>query len=368
MPARREFSLIVIPSTACNSSCLYCFQAKKNKKVLSGDEFRTILRKIVRYLKKKNIGRINFYWQGGEVMLLGTDYFSRIIEIQKEIFGSNKITFKNSLQSNMLSYDSRWGELITQHFGGVVGSSLDFPNIYRRIKPGRPETYQKTWRDKYMQAKSDGVQVNIITIPNTESFRTGPKAFLDYFLKDLKVSSIQINFYFPFNATGEIRKAMEDSLPTLNNFIKELFSYYLEIKKDHDFLINPFDYILTSLKEHGPRRRPCIFSQVCAETFMAVGPNGDTTLCDCWLEGDRKFIFGNLLTGKVEDIFKNSFKKSIYKRLDRIVNEFCHSCSYLHLCYGGCPVRTFSFHGDLFKKDFYCPVYKTMFEAASSSA
>jgi len=362
MPARREFSLVTIPTTACNSSCLYCFQAEKKERILDFAAFKSMLRKIAGYSKKKGIDKINFYWQGGEVMLLGTDYFRRIIAVQKEVLAHYKILFKNSLQSNLLDYDSDWGELVTEYFGGVIGSSLDFPNIYRRAKTESPEKYQYTWSDKLKQAKSDGIQVNLISIPNIESYRKGPKAFLDYFLKELKVQSIQINFYFPFNSTKKVRKAMEDSLPSLEDFIRGLFLYYLEIREDHDFLINPFENIMASLKEYNPQRRPCIFSRLCAESFMAISPHGETTLCDCWLEGGSEFIFGNLLTDKVEDIFNNPFRLNIYKRLDGMVNYVCYSCPYLQLCFGGCPIRAYSFYGDLFIKDFYCSVYKTMFE------
>jgi hypothetical protein len=39
----------------------------------------------------------------------------------------------------------------------------------------------------------------------------------------------------------------------------------------------------------------------------------------------------------------------------------CIDCSYLALCHGGCPVRTYSLRGTLFEKDPYCELYKKLF-------
>ncbi len=360
----KEFSLIMIPTTDCNCDCLYCFQGKKRKDKLHESEFEIICEKLVRHLKNKGVNKIHFYWQGGEVMILGTDYFYNIIKIQEKLFQREGMEFRNCIQSNLIEYDSSWGKLIKEHFEGKVGSSLDYPNMYRKTKNGGIEEYIDEWHEKYVMAKSDGILVNIISIPNQESFQIGPRSFIDFYMNKIGVNSIQLNFPFPFNAQEKLKREMHNSLPLLDTFVRELFLFYIKEIKDRNFYINPFQYVLFAVENFSVERRPCIFSRVCAENFMAIGPNGNCTLCDCWLEGDSEFIFGNLLKQNLDDIDRNRFREKIYKRADRIINEYCQSCPYIQLCFGGCPVRTYGFYGDLYKKDFYCSVYKTMFDVA----
>ncbi|MBN1270964.1 MAG: radical SAM protein [Candidatus Aminicenantes bacterium] len=365
---KKEFSLIFVPTTSCNSSCAYCFQQKKKKESMTLDNYEQAVLRLAQYLRIKGTEKLNFYWQGGEVMLLGVGYIKSAIKIQEKIGRETGIEFKNRLQTNLLLYDSSWTSVIKESFGGVLGSSLDFPNLYRRAPEISIEKYPLMWLEKYKLASGDGIRVNAISIPNRRSFKIGPKAFLDYYRKDLGIQSIQLNFAFPFSAGGRLRKEMENSLEELNNFIKDLFLYYLEVRKDHHFEISPFENILSSFRDRGIKQRPCIFSRVCAENFMALGPDGSCALCDCWLEGGEKFRFGNLIKEEPEVLFENTFRKRIFKRLDKILNEDCYDCPFLQMCFGGCPVRTYSFYGDIFHKDFYCPVYLTMFRIAAERA
>ena len=36
------------------------------------------------------------------------------------------------LQTNLIGYDRSWNPLVYQMFGGSLGTSLDYPNLYRR--------------------------------------------------------------------------------------------------------------------------------------------------------------------------------------------------------------------------------------------
>lgn len=329
------------------------------------DDYEASLRKLADYLAGKGFEKLNIYWQGGEVMLLGPGFLRRAVNIQKDITGETGIVFKNRLQTNLLLYDTNWKEVVTESFGGVLGSSLDFPNLFRKAPDVSIEKFPRLWREKYHEAERDGIRVNAISIPNIRSFQEGPEAFLDYYRKELGLQSIQLNFAFPFPTGGRLKRELKNSLEELNTFIRGLLEYYLKVRRDYHFEVSPFESILNSFQKTGFQRRPCIFSRVCAENFMALGPDGSCALCDCWLEGGEKFSFGNLLKDEPERLFENAFRKTIFKRLDKILNDDCYDCPFLQLCFGGCPIRTYSFFGDIFHKDFYCPVYLTMFRTAA---
>jgi sulfatase maturation enzyme AslB (radical SAM superfamily) len=38
----------------------------------------------------------------------------------------------------------------------------------------------------------------------------------------------------------------------------------------------------------------------------------------------------------------------------------CGTCELWSICFGGCPLRAFSFSGEFYSRDYYCPVYRSM--------
>jgi uncharacterized protein len=52
--------------------------------------------------------------------------------IQREADARSK-EVSHSLQSNMLAYSSRWNPVIARMFGNSVGTSLDYPNLHRKL-------------------------------------------------------------------------------------------------------------------------------------------------------------------------------------------------------------------------------------------
>lgn len=78
--------LIVVPSTACNFSCPYCFEPKKNPKIISIE----VEDKLIEYINKQShISRIVLVWYGGEPLLAKESIlriYGRVIsETDKEI-------------------------------------------------------------------------------------------------------------------------------------------------------------------------------------------------------------------------------------------------------------------------------------------
>ena len=51
-----------------------------------------------------------------------------------------------------------------------------------------------------------------------------------------------------------------------------------------------------------------------------------------------------------------------------IQKEDCLDCEYLTLCHGGCPVRAYTVHGDILRKDPYCQLYRKLFQDVEEMA
>ncbi len=82
-------------------------------------------------------------------------------------------------------------------FSNRIGSSLDYPNLYRRVLGQAPETYNGLWLDRFREASANQIEIGVITIPNEASFDVGAGAFYSYFCDEIGLMSFQLNTPFP---------------------------------------------------------------------------------------------------------------------------------------------------------------------------
>ena len=85
--ASREFQVFVKPiGPICNLDCHYCYYLKKKNLYPKDESFRmpdSILEEyIIQHIAASSGSVINFSWHGGEPVLLGLDYFRKIIALQ----------------------------------------------------------------------------------------------------------------------------------------------------------------------------------------------------------------------------------------------------------------------------------------------
>lgn len=140
---QRVFHILAKPiGPACNLNCSYCYYLEKEKlypgKRLPHDWHMPddVMESYIRqYLQAQPGTTVNFAWQGGEPTLLGVDYFRRIVALQQKYASGRKI--ENTLQTNGVLLDDRWGEFLARN-NFLVGLSIDGPrhlhDRYRRDK------------------------------------------------------------------------------------------------------------------------------------------------------------------------------------------------------------------------------------------
>jgi len=363
--AHKEYSWVMIPTTDCNAQCQYCFQKKTHKNNWSLEDMRIIFEKMRIFAIHNHIGKYRFYWQGGEIMMLGTSFFDDAAHIQAQILANIEIS--NSIQTNLLAYNKTWGRVIKKYFRGIVSTSVDYPNLYRRIQAGGNAEYMTEWQKRYARASDDGIRVNVISIPNEESIKIGAKAFLDYFANRLKVKGLQINLAFPINGGKTLKSKFYKYLPSLNAFMKELAVEYLHHYETTEFALSPIREIMRTMRGECLWQGPCIFAKCCASQFMTIGPRGECSVCDCWLDVGKDRIFGNVLTDDIDELIRHPFRNELFERTESIINKECRGCDYLHMCYGGCPIRAYSFKNNLRSRDFYCSTYKQIFTSVKEN-
>ena len=202
-----NFSIILLPTLSCNADCAYCFENKTDQH-LTLDQFALLLEKVMDYLEQSHRGKLSLYWQGGEVMTMSPEWFEQANLIIKKSAAVRQIEIDNYLQSNMIGYNAQWNRVITEMFDNSVGSSMDFPNLHRRLIDGGPEEYEALWAKNVRDAQDAGIRVSVIAIPNEKTLELGAECFYSRFTEELGISEFQVNTPFPGgSANREIGRA-----------------------------------------------------------------------------------------------------------------------------------------------------------------
>ena len=187
-----HFSLILLPTNKCNVACEYCFEDKTND-FMSHEQLSIVIEKVLDHMERKAIASMTIYWQGGEIMLLPPSWLERACELIHKAADARGKRIAHSLQSNMIGYTPRWNTIIAEMFGNSVGTSMDFPNLYRKARYGTPAQYTELWSRNVRAAREAGIQVGVIAIPNKGTLQVGAEKFYAYFVDEVGITDFQIN-------------------------------------------------------------------------------------------------------------------------------------------------------------------------------
>jgi uncharacterized protein len=364
-----QFSLILLPTNKCNVACEYCFE-EKTADFMTHEQLSIIIEKLLDHMELESIDRLTIYWQGGEVMILQPEWFRRAYELITTAAERRGKAIGHSLQSNMIGYSKKWNGIIAEMFGNSVGTSMDFPNLYRKAKGHTPEEYTALWSRNVCTARDAGIQIGVISIPNKETLNEGAERFYSYFVDDLAITDFQINTSF---SGGELNDAKEESIldmDRLADFVAELAQVWFRRGYREGVKLGPIDELLKHFSGEGACL-PCIWRQNCTDEFVSIDARGYVAQCDCWVTSYPEYRFGNIFGEKsFTELMRDSrARKKFEARPEALMqNETCLGCEYLSVCHGGCPVRTYSITGKFFIKDPYCKVYKALFSTVEELA
>lgn len=314
-------------------------------------------------MNKQGIDVLSINWQGGEVMMLTPDWYERAFDIIQEVSAAHRVRINHYIQTNLINYSPAWLPVLTGMFNSSLGSSLDFPNLYRKLPGSDPAGYDAIMREKIKQAQLAGLHVGVIAVPNEQTFLLGAHRFYDYYVNQLKLTDFQVNTPFAGGTVSQAKLTYPLDNEQLSKFFIELIDIWITEGYERGIQVGPFDRLLNYFLE-GDQGLLCIWGENCANEFFCIDPLGNLSQCDCWAASYPDFHFGNLLdTGSLESLLANSRVRQRF--LDRpaclMEQEECIDCPYLSLCHGGCPVRAYTMNNRLRSKDPYCATYKAIF-------
>jgi uncharacterized protein len=264
----------------------------------------------------------------------------------------------------MIAYTSKWNRVLAEMFGNSVGSSMDFPNLHRKLKGGGPKEYDRIWDRNVREATAAGIEVGVIAIPNERTLEMGAERFYSHFVDELGIKDFQINTPFPGGSVNDVKMGYPLDTERLSRFLEDLAAIWMEQGVHRGVRVGPFNK-LTEYFAHGNKDLLCMWRDNCVNDFVCIGPRGQVAQCDCWVTSYPEFWFGNVLDeGSLSDLLQNSeARRRLQTRPGVLIQqEDCLECDYLSICHGGCPVRAYTVHGDILRKDPYCQLYRRLFQ------
>jgi uncharacterized protein len=136
----KQFSLLIKPASAdCNLACAYCFYLSKSGLYPNSARHRMserVLERIVSSYLSTEQSIYSFGWQGGEPMLMGVEFFRKVVELQSH-YGRPGSVVANGLQTNATLITEELARLFSE-YRFLLGVSLDGPEeIHNTCKVGR---------------------------------------------------------------------------------------------------------------------------------------------------------------------------------------------------------------------------------------
>lgn len=361
----RVFSVILLPTAECNVACDYCFEHKEPHR-LSMLLVPLLTRQLLDHLEHEGIEECEIYWQGGEAMIMGPAWFVEAGKLMDDAAAARQRRFTHYLQTNLISYSPAWNSVLRDMFGGSLGTSMDYPNLHRKLFKGGPAAYTATWTQRLREAQSAGLEIGVIAVLHQGSLDAGPEAFYRYYTEELGLTSFQVNTPFPGGPAKAVEEEFDLDKQALASFLSGLFDIWMERGHGNGVALGPFDALIHHFTGE-EARLPCIWKENCSNQFISVDSKGTVAQCDCWVTSYPESFFGNVfrepdLTAMLRT---SQARRAFVERPKHLVeHEDCLQCRFLSICHGGCPVRTYSALGTMLAKDPYCEVYKAVFSKA----
>jgi uncharacterized protein len=363
-----HFSIILLPTNKCNVNCEYCFEDKTDDR-MTLEQLDVVITKVLDYMDEANISALTIHWQGGEIMTMPPQWFAEAFDLIQNAAGARGKFVDHGLQSNMVAYHPRWNDIIARMFGNSVGTSMDFPNVHRKLFNGSASDYTRIWKYNVQTALAAGIDMAVIAVPNQATLDVGAEKVFSYFVDEVGVRSFQVNTPFPGGEQNDAKRSLGLDVDRLGQFFADLTDVWVERGYNNSIAVGPIDELVKKFTD-GSGCLPCIWQSNCADEFISIDARGYVAQRDCWVTSYPEYFFGNIFECESLGVMlkESSARKKFLERPAAIIPQDCIECDYLSLCHGGCPVRTYTFSGTMFEKDPYCHVYLAMFRKAEEVA
>jgi len=347
---KHPFAAIVKPTDNCNMACPYCYVDRKSTKLwMENDVLEATIVKITRLIQNQRL--IHFIWHGGEPLLLGLNFFKKIVALQRKHCLGTKI--ENCIQTNgTLLTEEMIRFFVKNHFS--ISLSIDGPasihNINRKF-PNGEGSFDKVMQTvtllrKYGQVIGAVAVITKATLPNIRNLYS--------FMKKLGIQ-FRIN---PIIQVGPDRQNYDASGITALEYgkaMQELFDLWFF--DDTPIHIDPINIIVGNMISNTVWG--CDYHRGCLQDIICINPDGNLYPCGQFA-GNEKFYLGNILKDSIETVLSNPVFLEVRQRSPKLIKE-CQSCEFVRICNSGCLVAAWMRGKGILAPDYFCEGRKLLF-------
>lgn len=331
----RILNLIVKTTNQCNLACSYCYaDSGINQSKISLE----IMEKFYRIFEKSSLfSELNIIWHGGEPLLLGVDFYSETIKMQKQII--NKVV-KNGFQSNLTLLSDDF--IALAHREKIsIGTSLDGfgqLNDTTRVFPDGRGTFDLVFQN-LQRLKKEKLSCGCIVVLNRNNIYNLPEIVEAFNKAEI---SLKLNPIFP---QGRGSSHFTEIGITPQQYAAALIGITKEYILNDNFKINidPINKMIGNLVSGNPTS--CVFLQDCHKSFLSIDYEGSISHCG------RYDQFSDVLA----QIHSLDDFDIVFDYIQESKSELCSECDFKSICNSGCPRNRIN------GKDRYCESYRELY-------
>lgn len=334
-PLKANKLVVVLKATRlCNLRCTYCHSWAEGPNQTI--KFERLVKIVKRILSIPNILRVEFVWHGGEVTLLRTEFFKKLIWLQEQ-FKRKDHVITNTMQSNAVNISREWFTFL-KGMGMSVGISFDgVPEIHdsRRLDVrGRPTSHKVA--NGIKQLNRHGIPYGALIVVDRDLYNIEPEKLLSY------LTSIELHDIEFLNIVPDNRAKPGDDIGTAYISYQEYIKFLSDVYKvwytsyQQKIQIRMFNNFIDVLSGKEKQLSACYWSGNCSQEIVTIEPNGDVSPCDKYV-GEVGSIYGSLMESDLATLLENSRhnKNSIKEEVES--HNRMGECEWFSVCNGGCP-------------------------------
>ena len=329
--------ITIAPTMDCCFSCYYCFEKNKQKTYLSNEIINRIIQFIV---SQKNLESLHITWFGGEPLMAIRqikEFYTNFRPLFNGIYSSDIITTGYHINEEIIN-------ILTDIEISEVQITLDgLPQTHNNIKriQNCKNVFNKiTSNIDKLVTKAPQIKVSIrinLTKENSNEY----VELYSFLSKRYKGKLVSISPGYVLNK-GKVHRC-----DLFNNNDSARFS--LALWKDEK-IVTPW------LLNHGGTE--CAISN---KNSIVIDPEG--YLYKCWEKiGQPQYRYGILNNdGGIDIISQMVLNNALYSN-DPLKDLKCKECSYLPICFGGCPMQRIESNANTLFDNNLCSSYKGFLE------
>ena len=341
-----SFNIMVKPAgSLCNLACKYCYYLDKaeiyggREPVMSFEMLETLIRE---YIAANDVPEVFFNWHGGEPLVLGLDFFRKVMDLEDKYAGGKII--HNTIQTNGLLVTPEWADFFCR-YNFLVGLSIDGPqdihDKYRRDRGGRPSFGKVIHALECL--KGAGVEFNTMSTVNNASEGRGREVYR--FLKGIGSRYMQFLPVVEHVKGSRISDPSEEGAEIapwsvsdigFGRFLCDIFDEWVKADVGRIF-VGQFDAALASWC--GIRPGICAFGETCGGNAV-IEHNGDLYPCDHFVY--PKYRLGNIAKTPIRTLMQSDAQVRFGIDKRNTLPSACRRCKWLFACNGECPKHRFN--------------------------